>query len=274
MNAAVRVFGEPGELGADDFARVAKLLRAASGIHLGPGKESLVRARLAGRVRALGLASYRAYVDVLARDPQGPEMELAIDLLSTNKTSFFREARHFDFLAEYVKQAPRKKLRVWSAACSTGEEPYSIAMTLAAAGAVLPYCDSRVLATDICRHALATASAGVYRKNTTGDVPRELAERYLDDGPPVDGVSIAPIVKNLVGFARLNLMEPWPMRGPFDVIFCRNVMIYFDRPTQETLVERMRQLLVPGGFLIIGLAESLSSLKHGYTYHQPSVYRR
>jgi chemotaxis protein methyltransferase CheR len=266
--------GEPGELTAEDFARVATLLRAASGIHLGAGKESFVRARLAGRVRALGLPDYRAYIDLLARDPGGAEMELAIDLLSTGKTSFFREARHFEFLAELIKQEPRKKLRIWSAACSTGEEPYSIAMTLAHCGALLPYCNARVLATDICRHALTTARAGAYRKNALGDVPPELRARFLEDGPAVDGASVVATVKQLVAFARLNLMEPWPMRGPFDVIFCRNVMIYFDRETQTLLVERMRQLLAPGGFLIIGLAESLSPLQHEYTDHAPSVYRR
>jgi chemotaxis protein methyltransferase CheR len=272
--ALVKVFGEPGDLSADDFARVAKLLHAATGIHLPKGKESLVRARLAARVRALSLQSYGAYVDLLARDPSGAEMDLAIDLLSTNKTAFFREARHFELLGEEMRRAIPRKLRIWSAACSTGEEPYSIAMTLTAAGAILPYCDTRVLATDICRHALATAQQATYAPAGLTDVPAEYARRYFEPGDKPGTVTVTSTVRALVGFARLNLMEPWPMKGPFDIIFCRNVMIYFDHATQERLVERMRGLLAPGGLLLIGHAESLSALRHQYSYVAPATYRK
>jgi chemotaxis protein methyltransferase CheR len=266
------VFGEPGELTAADFQRVANLVRTVSGIHLPAGKESLVRARLAGRVRTLGLASYGAYVDLLARDSTGAEMDFAIDLLTTNKTSFFREPRHFELLGELLRATTRKTLRIWCAAASTGEEPYTLAMTLAAAGMVPPHCDSKILATDICRHALATAETATYRRETAASVPGELAARYLE--PAGDLVKVKRSVRDLVTFARLNLMDRWPMRGPFEFIFCRNVMIYFDDRTRERLVDRMRSLLAPSGYLMIGHAESLSALRHQYTYHSPAVYRR
>jgi chemotaxis protein methyltransferase CheR len=264
------VSGEPGELSVQDFARVSTLVRSEAGIHLGAGKESLVRSRLAGRLRMLRMSSYSAYVDMLARDPD--EMENAIDLLTTNKTSFFREPRHFAFLDEELRTAPRKQLRIWCAAASTGEEPYTIAMTLAAAGLVPPHCDSKILATDICRHVLATAQRGIYAPDP--EIPKAYAERYFETGPTPNTIAVKGSIRNLVTFARLNLMQRWPMRGPFDFIFCRNVMIYFDPPTRERLVARMRELLAPNGYLLIGHAESLSSLRHDYTYHSPAVYRR
>ncbi len=265
-----RAFGEPTELLPVDFQRLASLVRTATGINLKTGKESLVRSRLASRIRALELPTYTAYIDRLARDPQGAEMDTAIDLLTTNKTSFFREERHFDFLTEQLA-TPRSSLRIWSAACSTGEEPYSIAMTVAATRSVR---DVRILATDICRDALATAQAASYTRANAADIPGPLASKYTDAPRGGDTVTIQPVVRDLVSFARLNLMQPWPMRGPFDFIFCRNVMIYFNDETREKLVERMRMLLAPGGYLLIGHAESLSGLRHGYTYDSPAVYRR
>jgi len=274
VNTAAPIFGQPGPLSPDDFQRVARLMYDVAGLHLPANKEGLVRARLAARVRALGLADYAAYVALLIADNRGPEVDTAIDLLTTNKTSFFREATHFDLLDAEVRRKGPRRLRIWSAACSTGEEPYSIAMILASAGAVPPVCDVKVLATDICRHALAHAEQGTYRQAAVADVPRDHAARHLEPGDEPGTVRVKDTARRLVSFARLNLMEPWPMRGPFDVIFCRNVMIYFDRPTQERLVERMRMLLAPGGYLFIGHAESLNELKHGYSYLQPATYRR
>jgi chemotaxis protein methyltransferase CheR len=272
MNGAA-VFGEPGELTAEDFQRLTRLVHAAAGINLAKGKEGLVRARLAARIRALGLANYKAYVDIVAKDPNGSEMDVTIDLLTTNKTSFFREDQHFKLLTDMMARNTPNKLRIWSAACSTGEEPYSIAMTLAAAGAVPPACDLKILGTDICRQALATAEGATYPTALARDVPATLARRYLEQAEG-GNVRIRQSLRDLISFARLNLMGSWPMRGPFDVIFCRNVMIYFDHPTQERLVARMRTLLAPGGLLLIGAAESLSALRHDYTYQAPATYSK
>jgi chemotaxis protein methyltransferase CheR len=262
------------ELSEAQFGEISRTVYDVAGIRLRPGKEGLVRSRLARRLRALGAGSYGEYLARVRADATGRELAEMVDALTTNKTSFFREPAHFDYLRERVLPAlpAREPLRMWSAGCSTGEEPYSLAMVLRESLPDLARRDVRLLATDISSRVLAPARAGRYADAAVADVPPELLRRhFLRAGGAWE---VAPAVRSLVTFARLNLMAVWPMRGPFEAIFCRNVMIYFDKPTQQELVARFHALLAPGGHLFVGHAESLSGIAHGFSYVQPAVYRR
>ncbi|HNV73911.1 MAG TPA: protein-glutamate O-methyltransferase [Gemmatimonadaceae bacterium] len=259
------------------FRRVGELVGRISGIQLPPGKESLVRSRLAKRLRALGLASVTEYLEIVEREPSRAELAEMVDVLTTNKTSFFREVDHFRLLESTVLPALGGKgapIRIWSAGCSSGEEPYTVAMvareTLGAAASRV-----RILATDISARVLARAREGLYDADTLDDVPPALRRTHFEPvANATDRLRVAPATRDLVQFARLNLMGDWPMKGPFDVILCRNVMIYFDKPTQERLVSRYASLLAPGGYLFVGHSESLSGLRHELAYVQPATYRK
>jgi chemotaxis protein methyltransferase CheR len=256
------------------FLAISALAYDVAGIKLPPGKEGLVRSRLAKRLRARGLGSYDDYL-ALVRDPAGGELAEMIDALTTNKTDFFREPAHFDFLRQRVLPATGgAPLRLWSAGCSTGEEPYTLAMVLHDALPDVARRDVKILATDISRRVLTHAKAGVYADAAMQGVPPELRRRHFARTPNGAGWEAGASLRSLVTFAPLNLMGAWPMRGPFQAIFCRNVMIYFDRATQQTLVRRFHDLLEPGGYLFVGHSESLSALSHGFDYVQPAVYRR
>lgn len=254
------------------------LLHRLAGIHLRPGKEPLVRARLSRRLRALGLATYAAYLDVVEREGHDGERSAMIDALTTNKTSFFREAAHFDFVREALLptlRARRARPRWWSAACSSGEEPYSLAILLREHAAELAGSDPPILATDISTRMLEAARAARYDALATADVPRPLLERHFvreQEAGAEPAWRVASAVRALVRFERRNLMDPWPADERFDVIFCRNVMIYFDRPTQQRLVERMEGALAPGGHLFVGHAESMTNVRHGLRFVRPAVY--
>ena len=264
------------ELTDNAFREIAELAHDVAGIHLGEGKRELVRARLGKRIAELGLPGFEEYVARVREDRSGKELLVMIDLLTTNKTSFFREPAHFTFLRETVIPSLRPgKLRIWSAACSSGEEPYSIAIELLEDLRGDAW-DARILATDISPTILALARRGIYRGEQLEDVPDSLRKKYFRPAPDTgaDRWIVVPAVRRLVRFARLNLMDPWPMRGPFDVIFCRNVMIYFDKPTQARLVARFHELLRPGGWLFVGHSESLTNVDHPYEYVQPAIYRR
>lgn len=265
-------------LNPKQFTVISEQVHRLAGIRLPVGKEGLVQARLSKRLRALKLESFDDYLQRVESDRTGAELALMIDLLTTNKTSFFRESQHFDFLRDEILPplaASREPLRIWSAACSTGEEPYTIAMVLREALPDIDRKDLRVLATDISERVLNQARAGEYARSTLADVPAALLNRYYE---PVAGKAdfrrAASSLRRLIRFARLNLMDPWPMRGPFQVIFCRNVMIYFDRPTQQKLVQRFWELLEPGGHLLVGHSESLTALDHRFDYVQPATYRK
>ena len=265
------------ELRTDDFGRVADTLRRHCGISLGEAKRPLVAARLAGAVRRDGDASYTQYLDRVLADPAAPAFAGFVDALSTNQTQFFREPQHFDVLRDDVCPAlargPRRVVRGWSAGCSSGEEPYSLAMTLADALPAAAGWDVKVLATDLSTRVLAAADAGVYpaeRVAAVGPVRRRRWFRPAGEGDLVVG----PALRAMVRFRHLNLMEAWPFRGPMDFVFCRNVMIYFDRPTRERLVNRFYDCLRPGGVLMVGHSESLSGLRHPFRDVRPTVYRR
>jgi chemotaxis protein methyltransferase CheR len=260
------------ELSSDAFQRISTTMEEVAGIRIPAGKEMLVRSRLAKRLRALGLPDFRSYLELMDADPTGAELTRMVDALTTNKTAFFRESAHFEHLATEVLPAlDGAGLRIWSAGCSTGEEPYTLAMLLAEEG-VGPR-SARILATDISDRALAHARNAEYPASTLEGVPAALRKRYFEQTSEGQ-FRVEQGIRSQVAFARLNLMADWPMRGPFDVIFCRNVMIYFDREIRERLVRRFHDLLRAGGYLYVGHSESLTGLDHPFRYVRPAVYRR
>ena len=265
------------ELDSEQFTKVSHLVYRISGIKLRPGKEGLVKARLMKRLNALGLDTFEAYLDYVEHEPSRQELSTMIDVLTTNKTSFFREQQHFDYFRQRIVpelQASRQPVRLWSAGCSTGQESYSLAITLRETMPDLDRRDVRILATDLSTQVLQQARQAVYEEDVLADVPQALRRKYfvLVRQAPIPAYEVVDKVRRLVQFARLNLMQQWPMHGPFDLILCRNVMIYFDKPTQERLVNRFWQLLRPGGHLFIGHSESLSGISHPYHYIQPAIY--
>ncbi|MEP6836209.1 MAG: protein-glutamate O-methyltransferase [Gemmatimonas sp.] len=265
------------ELTLEQFGRVAALLYDHCGIAMRPGKEGLVRARLAKRMRKLAIADFAMYLELVGDGPAHPEFGEMVDALTTNKTSFLREHAHFDYLRETVLPSLGPNVRIWSAGCSSGEEPYTLAMLLLDQSTMGPVRDARVLATDISQRMLTAAQAGVYPAEIMNDVPPEWRRRFwsrVDRNDEAGWLSATPPLRKIVNFARLNLMDHWPMHGPFDAIFCRNVMIYFDKQTQQRLVERFWSLLRPGGHLFVGHSESLTGTAHQFRYIQPAVYVR
>ncbi len=265
--------GMPTRLTESEFRKLAELVYRVCGIHLRDGKQDLVKARLGRRLRALGLSSFTEYCAHLEADTSGAELAELVDLITTNKTQFFRDSAHFEFLKRRIQDGwpAGSRLRFWCAGCSTGAEPYSLAMILEEALGDLSGRDLRILATDICRPVLEQAATGEYAAADLAEVPAPLLQRYFT---PIDeGVwRVQDRIRKVVTFARLNLIEHWPMRGPFQAVFCRNVMIYFDRPTREELVNRFWRLLDEGGFLFVGFSESLTGLQHRFRYVQPAVY--
>lgn len=257
-----------------EFERITRFAYEKFGVLLGPGKEELVTARLAPKLRKLGLPSFTAYLTHVERDPSGLALLELIDALTTNHTSFFREEQHFKFLTgpalEVLKTAPAPM--VWSAACSSGEEPYSILMWLNEyAGPTGGR--ARVLASDISTRMLATAQKGEYPSERVETIPKPFQAKYFSATP--GGFTVRPEVRSRVEFRRLNLVEPMTaMTQKFPVIFCRNVMIYFDAKTQERLIGQLAERLIPGGYLFVGHSESLSSLNQPLKYIQPAVYRQ
>ncbi len=265
---------------ASTFNRLRELAYQKAGIDLGPGKEALVGARVAKRVRALGLADGRGYAELIAEDTSGLELIEFLDAISTNFTSFFREADHFEGLKALVRAkaaAGQRRFRFWSAACSSGEEPYTMAMTLAEV--MGPGFDWRILATDISTRVLATAAEGEYASAQVQTVPALLRTRYFQHrhGVPEeeDVYRIDAGLKERVIFRRLNLSAPpLPMQGPLDAVFCRNVMIYFDTRVRQGLISEVERLLCPGGLLFISHTETLTGVRSGLVLVQPSVYRK
>ncbi|GAA0657316.1 chemotaxis protein methyltransferase CheR [Sphingomonas insulae] len=272
MTAAVAPRATEFRFDPADHAAIAAFVYETAGILMPPGKMQLVYGRLAPRVRASGLTRFADYIALIDRDPV--ERTRAIDALTTNHTSFFRESHHFDHFLEHAWPAldqrlgTRGKVRIWSAACSSGEEPYSLLMAMFGKergnGQRLSRTDLRILATDLSTEILTAAKAGRYALDTASGVPTTLRETWMTrDG---DAAQVHPLVRERVAFRKLNLLEDWPMRGRFDAIFCRNVMIYFDEPTKERLQTRLAERLAPGGFLYIGHSERLSaSVAPGFT---------
>jgi chemotaxis protein methyltransferase CheR len=264
----------------ETFERYAELAYKKAGIRLRDGKEALVAARVAKRMRVLGMGTAKDYLDYLENDASGDELIQFLDVISTNFTSFFREPVHFSVLSTFVTErvrAGRQRLRFWSAASSSGEEPYTMAITIAEAVGSASV-DWRILATDISTRVLERAQLGIYPETALRPVPAELRERYFGPaGTARDGERLFSVARTLrphIVYKRLNLTEErLPMRGPLDVVFCRNVMIYFDGDTRATLIRKIEELLAPDGMLLIGHSESLAGLDTRLRSQEPAVYQ-
>jgi len=267
-------------LKSHEFRQISQLVHERFGLDLKAGKEALVTARLGKRLRSGGFKSFDDYYRHVLSDRTGDALVELIDSLTTNHTSFFRERAHFDFLARAIHEelGSPATLEVWSAASSTGEEPYSIAMCLAASllSAGARRRSFRILATDISTRVLAIARRGVYEAHRFEDVPESLRKGFLLRGTGEQSglYKIKPDLANLVSFERLNLIEPFSHRKLFHVIFCRNVMMYFDRRTQQDIVRRLGDCLEPGGYLFVGHSESLTGVEHQLKYVRPATYRK
>lgn len=263
-----------------DFENIREMVGERTGIVLSDHKIDMVYGRLARRLRQLELKSFKDY---LARLKQDDDQELVefTNALTTNLTSFFREPHHFEFLRntgipELVKRRPNKRLRVWSAGCSTGEEPYTIAMTLQESLPLIRTWDVKVLATDIDSNVVARAKAGIYERERLNGVSQERLNRWFRKGTGSNqGKARASAeLQDLITFKQLNLMHQWPMRGPFDIIFCRNVVIYFNKETQRVLFNRYADLLADDGYLIVGHSESLHKVTDRFELLGKTIYRK
>jgi chemotaxis protein methyltransferase CheR len=266
----------------EDFRSLARLAYDHAGISLADNKRNLVYSRVSRRLRTLRMNSFRDYREFLASDER--EIESFINSISTNHTKFFREDHHFHHFRTHTAHAFAQsrgksfggRLRVWSAGCSSGEEPYTIAVVLKREIADFGGCDVRILATDIDTDILTKAARGEFAPNVFDEVPKPYHSFFKMDASEgkADKVVMDRDVKSLITFRHLNLMGPWPFHGKFDVIFCRNVMIYFDAPTKATLVDRFTQQLKPGGWLYIGHSESLIGSHPGLQLVGRTIYQR
>ena len=255
-----------------EFNRVRELAYATSGLNLHQDKRALVSSRLERLVRRNGFASFGNYLNFLSRRQSGDEFVEFIDTLTTNHSGFWREPEHFVFLRSNIMPEHKTRLRIWSAACATGEEPYTIGMCALESGV----SNCSIAASDISRAALNSAIQGNYDSTKVAMLPAGWPDRYFQTGRN-NGVltsRVGQTVRGLINFAPLNLLQPFSHLGIFDVIFCRNVMIYFDQETRDHLVSRLARQLAPGGYLFTGHSETLLRLPPGLQYVQPAAYRR
>ncbi|TFG93217.1 MAG: protein-glutamate O-methyltransferase CheR [Syntrophobacterales bacterium] len=268
-----------GELSDIDFEKISRLVYDLCGINLHEGKKALVKSRLNKRLREGRFRSLSDYLKYVTTKKGADELITMIDSLSTNLTSFFREEKHFlklhEILPGMVRPRSRRGYRIWCAGCSTGEEPYSIAITLKE---VLngKSTDCKILATDISTNVLRTAMAGIYSEERVKTIPQPLLRKYfqIGHGSWEGRYRVKKDLKDMVEFKRFNLMHTLSSDKVFDVIFCRNVMIYFDKETQGKVVNRFYDCLGENGWLFIGHSESLTGLTHSFKYIEPSIYRK
>ncbi|MFP5505659.1 MAG: CheR family methyltransferase [Gammaproteobacteria bacterium] len=261
------------EFTARDFARVRELIYRQAGISLSESKQEMVYSRLARRLRARNLDSFERYLDMLERGNDADEWQAFTNALTTNLTAFFREAHHFPILAEHLKRA-KAPLSIWCSAASTGEEPYTLAMTACEAfGSLNPPVS--IVATDIDTNVLATAASGVYPIERVDKLPQDRLKRFFQRGKGDRSgyVRVRPELRQLISFQPLNLLAPaWPVKGPFDAIFCRNVMIYFDKPTQAKILERFVPLMKPDALLFAGHSENFMYASQAFRLRGKTVY--
>lgn len=262
------------EMSSADFEHIQQLAYQLTGIVLPDRKKQMVYSRLSRRIRNIGIASVTDYCRLLDSDKN--EHTHFINALTTNLTAFFREKHHFDFLENVITplwlKNRKRRLRIWSAACSTGEEPYSIAMSLCSQFNT-PEWDLKILATDLDTQVLEVARKGLYRNEILDSIPERFTEKYIKSISRSDHFQIKQRIMDMVHFKQLNLLSPWPMKGKFDIIFCRNVFIYFDIPTKRRIIEKFRQYLTDDGFLIIGHSETLNQLSNDFTFVGKTIYQ-
>lgn len=269
-----------------EFQRFAALVYENAGIKLPPAKKIMLEARLQKRLKALGIGSFEKYGDYVM-SPEGHDSELVhmIDVVTTNKTDFFREPAHFDYMVKTalpkIMQARNESfhepLRVWSAGCSSGEEPYTLAMVLSEYAQKNSGLRFTILASDICTKILATAKSAIYPEERVDTIPLDLKKKYLlkSKNKELSLVRINPQLRSFVSFRRINFMdEDFGIAERMDMIFCRNVVIYFDKPTQQSLMRKFHRQLKPGGYLFIGHSETLSGLDVDFKAVASTVYRK
>lgn len=272
------------ELSDRDFRRFSDLVYEKCGINLHQGKKELVRARLGKRLRETGFKDFNAYYMFVTQKDSGDELVRMLDAISTNLTRFFREEKHFDFLKQVVfpayvgdkNRAGFHSLRFWSAGCSSGEEPYSLAIWVLECLGKSPRSDVKILATDISTKVLAQANRGVYPAVRLEKIQTAVVRKYFQRGyGRQEGYfKVKPSLREMIEFKRFNLMDPFPFKEAFNLILCRNVMIYFDKRTQQALAERFYDALLDGGYLFIGHSETLTGINHRFKYIRPSVYQK
>jgi chemotaxis protein methyltransferase CheR len=263
-------------LKAGEFEKISQLAYEHFGLDLGTGKQGLVAARLGKKLRELGLTSFQQYYDHVKADRSGTALAGMVDQLTTNHTSFFREPKHFEFLRKTIFPAlsAHTRIHIWSAACSSGEEPYSIAMSLLEEAPREAAAKLKIKATDISTRVLEKAKSGIYAADRMQDIPVPMLRRYTLQNGAATSYRFKNDIRSMIDFERLNLMEKLPQGYRCSVIFCRNIMIYFDKPTQQSLVQRLSQHLEDGGYLFIGHSESLNGISHGLDYVSPATYRK
>jgi chemotaxis protein methyltransferase CheR len=263
-----------------DFQKIVALVRERAGIVLGERKRDLVYGRLARRLRKLGFKAFSDYCAHLESPEGAPECRMMVNAITTNLTGFFREPHHFEFLANELlpalvrsRSAMDRRLRIWSAGCSSGEEPYSIAMIVRNALGDDGRWDAKILATDIDTQMVATAEAGCYAADRVASIPPAMQRQFVRQ---VDEqtVAMADALKSMIVFKPLNLFDDWPMQGPFDAIFCRNVIIYFDMDAKRILFDRFADILTPGGWMFIGHSESLFRVTERFRHIGRTIHRR
>ncbi|MDY6920648.1 MAG: protein-glutamate O-methyltransferase [Pseudomonadota bacterium] len=260
-----------------DFAQIQQLAKLRTGIELGEHKKEMIYSRIVRRIRTLRLGDFHSYLEYLEANPEA-ELTNFINAITTNLTSFFRESHHFDYLKNQVvpELLARKKasgrVRIWSAGCSTGEEPYSIAMTIQ--GQLdRERWDCKILATDLDTNVLAHGKAGIYAQDRIGNMDPELVRRFFNEAGP-SSRAVKESLKQLIRFNQLNLLGDWPMKGRFDVIFCRNVVIYFSKDTQRQLFDRFANIIEPEGYMFIGHSESLHGVTNRFESVGRTIYRK
>jgi chemotaxis protein methyltransferase CheR len=276
------IVGTSPELSDRDFFSFCQLVHQHAGIHLTAEKKELVRARLTKILRQRRLQTFRDYYDKVVADDSGVELTCLLDAISTNQTAFWREPKHFEYLAAEIlpawPQERRRPLRgkLWSAGCSSGEEPYTLAILMMAAFPGEDLSQVKIHASDLNTMVLTQAERGIYPISRVDPLPPEWRRRFFQKGvgDRQGFVRVKPEVRQIVNFFRFNLMDQAPFRAELDIIFCRNVMIYFEKETQVKLVNKFYDCLRPGGYLFIGHSESLCNHRHQFSYVKPTIYRK
>ncbi|MCH8558167.1 MAG: protein-glutamate O-methyltransferase [Balneolia bacterium] len=264
------------DLKPSEFDKIRRIVYDFCGINLHEGKQALVRGRLMKRLRALQLGSFSEYLDYIERDERGEEFGRFIDILTTNKTSFFRESSHYDYMvSEIIPKLGNRSVKWWSAGCSSGEEPMTMAMLLKEGYGTGGNPPVKILATDLSSEVVQYAKQGIYTSDKLKEMPDYYLKKYFSKIPESsNSYEVKTPIKNLITYGRLNLLKPWPMKGPFQIIMCRNVMIYFDKETQRKLVERFYHMLEPGGYLFVGHSESVTNKDIGFRTILPAAYQK
>lgn len=284
MTTRIHQTPPPGDAGDREFPMsernfrvLKKIAYDVTGINLSDHKQNMIYGRLARRIRALGLRDFDQYCELLAQD-SSPEIREFVNAITTNLTAFFRENHHFEFVKNSLlpellrRKQSERRIRLWSAGCSTGEEPYSLAMVVRSIPALHTW-DVKILATDLDSNVLEKAENGEYAAERFTGIPPQY-HTYVEREPGRNTIGIREEIRRLVTFKQLNLLHQWPMKGPFDVIFCRNVVIYFDAPTQVKLFDRYANMLAPDGHLFIGHSESLHKISERFVSLGRTIYRR